>query len=349
MTTLERPIIGITMGDAAGIGPEIILKALAQGEVYALCRPLVIGDAGVLGQAMGFVEQARVRLRAIRQPQDAAFQHGAVDVLDLANLELNQLRMGQVCPAAGKAAVEYIVRAVELAQAGHIQAIVTAPINKEAVQRAGYEDMGHLELMARLTGAGEVATMLAAGPLRVVHLTTHHSLRRACELVTRERVLARLQLAHRAFQSWGYERPRIGVAALNPHAGEGGLLGREEIEEIGTAVVQAQAQGIDAVGPFPADSIFHRALKGEFDAVLAMYHDQGHIPVKVHAFEDSVSIALGLPILRTSVDHGTAFDIAGQGIASPRSLLAAIKTAVELWHRQQAARLRSNIGPPALF
>ncbi len=190
--------------------------------------------------------------------------------------------------------------------------------------------MGHLELLARLTGATEYATMLVTGPLRVVHLTTHHPLKDACDLVTRDRILSRLKLTHDSFQKWGIEHPCIAVAALNPHAGEGGLLGREEIEEIRPAIEEAQNLAIDALGPFPADSVFNRALGGEFDAVLAMYHDQGHIPIKVHGFEKSVSVALGLPLVRTSVDHGTAFDIAGKGIANPQSLEEAIKMAVSL-------------------
>ncbi|MBI2857961.1 MAG: 4-hydroxythreonine-4-phosphate dehydrogenase PdxA, partial [Chloroflexi bacterium] len=190
--------------------------------------------------------------------------------------------------------------------------------------------LGHLEFLARLTGAREYATMLVSEPLRVVHLTTHHSLKDACELVTRERILARLKLTHDSFGQWGMEHARIAVAALNPHAGEGGLLGSEEITEIAPAIKEAQGLGIDARGPIPADSVFNRALNGEFDVVLAMYHDQGHIPVKVHGFEESVSVALGLPFIRTSVDHGTAFDIAGKGIASCRSMEEAIKVAVRL-------------------
>jgi 4-hydroxythreonine-4-phosphate dehydrogenase len=213
---------------------------------------------------------------------------------------------------------------------GEVEALVTAPINKEATKQAGYGDVGHLEFLARLTGATEYATMLVTGKLRVVHLTTHHSLRDACSLVTKERVLARLKLTHDSFRKWGFEHPCIGVAALNPHGGEGGLFGTEEIEQIIPAVKEAQGLGIDARGPFPADSIFTRAIGGEFDVVLAMYHDQGHIPIKVHGFERSVSVALGLPFIRTSVDHGTAFDIAGKGIADSRSLEEAIKTAVGL-------------------
>jgi 4-hydroxythreonine-4-phosphate dehydrogenase len=226
--------------------------------------------------------------------------------------------------------MEYITEAARLTLEGKVKALVTTPINKEATKQAGYEDVGHLEFLARLTGATEYATMLVTGPLRVVHLTTHHSLRRACDFVTRERILARLKLTHNSFRKWGIEHPRIAVAALNPHAGEGGLFGTEEVEEITPAIKDAQDLAIDAIGPFPADSVFNRAIGGEFDVVLALYHDQGHIPIKVYGFERSVSVALGLPLVRTSVDHGTAFDIAGKGIANPQSLEEAIKVAIGL-------------------
>jgi len=231
--------------------------------------------------------------------------------------------------------MEYIAKAAELTLDGKAKALVTAPISKEATKLAGYQDMGHLEYLAHITGAPEYATMLVTGPLSVVHLTTHYSLKDACKLVTKERILAKLKLTHDSFLKWGGKQPRIAVAGLNPHAGEGGLLGREEIEEIEPAVKEAQRLGIDARGPFPADSVFNRAINGEFDAVLALYHDQGHIPIKVHGFDKSVSIALGLPFIRTSVDHGTAFDIAGKGVANPESLTEAIKTAVKLIERSR--------------
>jgi len=217
-----------------------------------------------------------------------------------------------------------------MALAREVRAIVTAPINKEATIQASYGDVGHLEFLARLTHATEYATMLVTGPLRVVHLTTHYSLKEACSLVTGERIVAKLRLIQDTFRQWGIALPRIGVAALNPHAGEGGLFGLEEIEQIMPAIKEARESGINARGPLPADSVFTRAIGGEFDVVLAMYHDQGHIPIKVYDFEKSVSIALGLPFIRTSVDHGTAFDIAGKGTANCRSMEEAIKKAVNL-------------------
>jgi 4-hydroxythreonine-4-phosphate dehydrogenase len=329
MTDKERPIIAITMGDAAGIGPEIIVKALQLKQIYSLCCPLVVGEGGIMREAIELV-RSPLKLRSIKTVAGLKGQFGLIDLLDLHNLNRKEVVIGQVCKACGKAAMEYIAKAAELALKGEVKAVVTAPINKEATIKAGYGDVGHLEFLARLTGATEYATMLVTGPLRVVHLTTHYSLKQACALVTRERILAKLKLTHNSFRQWGIERPRIGVAALNPHAGEGGLFGTEEIEQIIPAIKEAQSLGIDARGPFPADSIFTRAINGEFDVVLAMYHDQGHIPIKVYGFERSVSVALGLPLIRTSVDHGTAFDIAGKGIADSQSLVEAIKTAVRL-------------------
>jgi 4-hydroxythreonine-4-phosphate dehydrogenase len=317
------------MGDAAGIGPEVIVKALLSEQVYQLCRPLVVGEGMAVRKAVKLVGRP-VTLHTVEVVTEVEGQSGTIDLLDLHNLNDKEVVTGRVCKACGKAAVEYIMTATRLVQEGQVKALVTAPISKEATRLAGYGEMGHLELLAHAIGATEYATMLLSGRLRVVHLSTHHSLKNACDLVTRERVLARLKLTHQSFKEWGIEHPRIAVAALNPHAGEGGLLGSEEIEEILPAVQEAKGLAISASGPFPADSIFNRALSGEFDVVLAMYHDQGHIPIKVHGFERSVSVALGLPFIRTSVDHGTAFDIAGKGIANPLSLEEAIKLAVRL-------------------
>ena len=329
MTIEERPIIAVTMGDAAGIGPEIIVKALALEKIYGMCRPLVVGEGSIMQAAIKLVNKP-LKLHPVRTVAEVEGQSGTVDILDLHNINRAEVIPGQISQACGRAAMEYISKAVRLALEGEVKALVTAPINKEATRRANYGEVGHLEFIAKLTGATEYATMLVSGPLRVVHLTTHHSLRHACDLVTKERILAKLKLTHDSFRGWGIKQPRIAVAALNPHAGEGGLLGSEEIEEIEPAIREAQVSGIDARGPFPADSVFYRALNGEFDVVLAMYHDQGHIPIKVYGFEKSVSVALGLPLVRTSVDHGTAFDIAGKGIANHESLVEAIIMAVRL-------------------
>ncbi|MBI2918652.1 MAG: 4-hydroxythreonine-4-phosphate dehydrogenase PdxA [Chloroflexi bacterium] len=325
----HRPVIAITMGDAAGIGPEIIVKALLSQHIFDICRPLIVGESATIQEATKLADKP-LRLHPVEAADEVEGQLGAIDLLDLKNLDWGDVTVGQVSAVCGKAAVEYLERAAGMALKGEVKAMVTAPLSKEATRKAGHGELGHLEVLARLTGATEYATMLVAGPLRVVHLTTHHSLRQACELVTRERVLAKLRLTHQSFQGWGFGHPRIAVAALNPHAGEGSILGSEETEEIGPAIDAARGLDIDARGPFPADSVFNRAIDGEFDAVLAMYHDQGHIPVKVYDFHRSVSVALGLPLVRTSVDHGTAFDIAGKGIANPQSLEEAIRVAVGL-------------------
>ncbi len=329
MTTKQRPILAITMGDAAGIGPEVTVKALLSRQIYDICRPLVVGE-GITISAMIRLLDSPLKLHPVEKAGEVQGQYGTIDLLDLHNLDQKDVTIGKVCKACGKAAMEYITKAAELALQDEVKAVVTAPINKEATRKAGYGDLGHLEFLARLTHAAEYATMLVSGNLRVVHLTTHHSLRDACELVKNERILAKLRLTDNFLREKGIAHPRIAVAALNPHAGEGGLLGSEEINHIIPALREAQNMGIDARGPFPADSVFTRAIGGEFDTVLAMYHDQGHIPVKVHGFEGSLSVALGLPFVRTSVDHGTAFDIAGKGIANCQSLEEAMRMAVNL-------------------
>lgn len=329
MNNNSRPIIVVTMGDAAGVGPEIVVKALQSQQIYKICLPLVVGDSYTILQTINSLETSQ-SLNHVDEISEIVGRPGTIDILDLHNLEQNDIITGKICLACGKAAMEYIQKAAELVMEKKSAAMVTAPINKEATIEAGYGDVGHLEYLARITGAKEYATMLVSGKLRVVHLTTHYSLKNACKYVKKDRILGRLQLTHDSFRKWGINRPRIGVAALNPHGSDGGLFGSEEMDEILPAVQDAHSQGIDAHGPYPADSIFTRALNGEFDAVLAMYHDQGHIAIKVHGFERSISIAMGLPFIRTSVDHGTAFDIAGKGIADSTSLEEAIKMAVNL-------------------
>lgn len=333
----SRPIIAITMGDAAGVGPEIVLKALALDEMYVLCRPLVVGDVGVLAQARQ-VLGLHVDLHRAADVGGGCFEPGSIDVLDLANIDLARLKVGEVSDMAGKAAVEYVLKAGQMALSGEVQGIATGPLNKEAMRLGGYDYIGHTEILADLAKSPRCTTMLISGSLRVVHVTRHLPLRQVADSITRERVLETIRLTAEGLPAMGVVEPRLGVAALNPHGGEGGLLGREEIEEIAPAVEAAQATGIDARGPYPADSIFFRAIAGEFDAVVAMYHDQGHIPVKTHGFESSVTVTLGLPIVRTSVDHGTAFDIAWQGLASPQSLIEAVKLAAEMARRVGHAR-----------
>jgi 4-hydroxythreonine-4-phosphate dehydrogenase len=325
----KRPIIAITMGDPAGVGPEVTAQALARDEVWDNCRPLVVGDAGVLAQAVALVA-APLALHPIAGVSEARFDPAMPDVLDLRNVETAALQRGRVSALAGRAAVAYVERAVELALAGQVDGIVTGPVHKAALRAAGCPHIGHTELLAALTGAERVTTMLATPGLRVVHVTRHVPLREVAAHITRERVLETIRQTDEGLRGMGIPHPRLAVAALNPHGGDEGLLGREEIEVIGPAVEAAQAEGIDVHGPIPADSVFFRAIRGEFDVVVAMYHDQGHIPVKTHGFERSVAVTLGLPIVRTSVDHGTAFDIAWQGVASEESMVEAIRLAARM-------------------
>ncbi len=330
------PVVAITMGDPCGIGPEVVAKALAQQEIRDLCIPLVVGNVLVMSQALALVHSS-LRTLEVQGVVDVDSSPATVSVLDPHNLNAEDVVPGQVSSGAGKASMEWVEMAAKLCLKGAVQAMATAPVNKEAAAAAGYQEIGHTELLQSMTGSTNVATMLMSGGLRVVHLTTHRSVRRACDAVTRENVLAKIRLTHDYFRQYGFPRPRIGVAALNPHASDGGLLGDEEATAIEPAVVEARAGGIDATGPVPADSLFHQAINGRYDVVVCMYHDQGHIPIKVYGFERSVSVNLGLPLVRTSVDHGTAFDIAGKGIAQAVSMAEAIKL---------AAYLASGIGLP---
>ena len=319
------------MGDAAGIGPEIIAKALSMEDLFRICRSVVIGDADAMKEGLK-VAHLQLDVHPIKHLSEAKFQYGSIDILDLKNIKIEELKMGQPQPMAGKAAVEYVQRAVELALAGEIHAIATAPLNKAAMNMAGYEYAGHTEIIAELTKTKEYSMMLVAGDLRVIHVTTHVSLKKACDLVRRDKVFTSIRLADEAMKGLGIEKPRIAVAGLNPHAGEGGLFGKEEEEEIEPAIKKAKELGIDITGPYPADTVFLRAKNDEFDVVVAMYHDQGHIPVKILGFETGVNVSVGMPIIRTSVDHGTAYRRAGLrlGTADPRSLIEAIKLAAKM-------------------
>jgi 4-hydroxythreonine-4-phosphate dehydrogenase len=326
---MSLPTIAITLGDAAGIGPEIIMKALAVRGVHAFCNPLVIGDAGRLrlaGQRVGSALQVVCREGA----RAATFGHGKVECIDLGLIPAD-LPFGKVSPVAGEAAFRYIERAVRIVEAGDAQAICTAPLSKEALHAAGHRYPGPTELLAALTGTPEVSMMLVAPKLRVIHVTTHIGLLDAIERIDAplvERVIGR---AHQTLSRAGIANPRIGVCGINPHAGENGLFGRgEEASKIEPAVKNARARGWDVRGPLPADTLFFLAARGDYDIVVAMYHDQGHGPIKVLGLESGVNITVGLPMVRTSVDHGTAFDIAGQGVADERSLIEALRQAADL-------------------
>jgi 4-phospho-D-threonate 3-dehydrogenase / 4-phospho-D-erythronate 3-dehydrogenase len=347
------PIIGITLGDIAGIGPEVVAKALRRPEVYEACHPLVIGDACVAElEALGaevvpyadLVGDASLTGSVTDAPQttDArerwwegvVWPAGRPLLLDLHTVDPTQVTVGAVSPEAGRAAVVYVLHAVRLAQLGLIDAVATAPLNKEAMRLAGYDYIGHTEILADVTGASRCTTMLATPGLRVTHVTRHIPFREIAGQITRERILDTIVVTHEGMRDLGYAHPRLAVAGLNPHNGEGGLIGREEIDEIAPAVEAARAMHMDVVGPIPADSVFFQTIRGDYDVVVTMYHDQGHIAVKTHGFEESITITLGLPIVRTSADHGTAFDIAGKGLASEASMLAAILEAAQIAQRR---------------
>lgn len=329
MSLDNRPIVGLTMGDPAGIGPEVVVKAMAEPALYALCRPLAIGDAATFRKTSAALGLG-LTVAVVSEPSDGRYVHGTLDVVQAVTGDLSGIVPGTVQAAAGKAAAECVVKATELAMAGRIAAIATAPLNKDALNQAGYHYPGHTEMLADLTGTADYSLTLIAGQLRVIHVTTHVSMRRALDLVDRQRVLRIIRLADRFCRSLGVAAPRVAVAGFNCHAGENGLFGSEEIEQIRPAVVEARSEGINASGPWPGDTVFYRASRGEFDIVVAMYHDQGHIPVKMLGFEAGVNTTAGLPIIRTSVDHGTAFDIAGQGKANPGSMIEAVKLAARL-------------------
>ena len=338
--TTHAPRIGITMGDPAGVGPEITVKALAVPEVAASCRAVVVGSGDALAAAIELV-RAPLALHRVKAVEDCRHAPGTLECLDLANVDMASLPRGAVSPEAGRAAYAYIETAVGLCQRRAIDGIVTAPINKEALAAAGHQHTGHTEILAKLSGTKDFAMLLMGKELRVIHVTTHVALRRVPELCTRERVGRVIALAQETMNFLGVARPRIAVCGLNPHAGEEGLFGDEEQREIGPATEAARRAGLDVHGPLPADTLFSRARGGEFDIVVAMYHDQGHVPVKTLGFTfdqktgvwtglSGVNVTVGLPFLRVSVDHGTAFDRAWKGIANPESMMEAIDVAVSM-------------------
>jgi 4-hydroxythreonine-4-phosphate dehydrogenase len=326
-----KPIIAITLGDPAGVGPEIVVKALSKPEVYAVCRPLVIGDQSVMAQALTMC-QCTLNLHPIDQPSQGHYQWGTIDLIDLHNVDLPQLRIGQIQAMGGQAAYDYIKTAVNLAMQTKVSAIATAPINKESLRAAHVNQIGHTEILEELSHTQDLLTMFEVKGMRVFFLSRHVSLRQACDLVTQERVLKYIIRCTAALQQLGVTSGILAVAGLNPHSGEHGLFGNEEISQVEPAVQQAQALGYNVVGPVSADSVFHLALQGRYNAVLSLYHDQGHIATKTLDFERTISITNGLPFLRTSVDHGTAFDIAGSGQASEVSMTEAILLAAQYSH-----------------
>ena len=333
--------IGITLGDPAGIGPEISIKAFAKKALYERCQPLLVGDACVVEKYLQAHPELDLKINVVEEPDQGKYVYGTIDLIDLKAVDIDQLAIGEVSAMAGNAAFQYVKKVIELALDKKIDATVTNPLNKEALNLAGHHYAGHTEIYADLTHTDKYTMMLADGNLRVVHVSTHVSLREACDRATKERVLDVIRIADKACKNLGIKNPRVAVAGLNPHCGENGLFGREEIEEINPAVEAAKAEGINAFGSLPADTVFSKANGGMFDVVVAMYHDQGHIPLKLLGFVydqekqswqavQGVNITLGLPIIRTSVDHGTAFDQAGKWSASELSLENAIDYAIRL-------------------
>jgi 4-hydroxythreonine-4-phosphate dehydrogenase len=334
------PLLGITMGDPAGVGPEITAKALAAPEVSARCRPVVIGDRSVMAATLSLL-RSPLTLRAVSAPAECRFERGTLECLDLANVDASTLPRAQVSAGAGRAAYGYIEKAVRLCQAKEIDGMVTAPVNKEALAAAGVQHSGHTEILAKLSGTKDFAMLLMGRELKVIHVTTHVALRRVPDLCTEDRVLRVIRLAQQTMNGLGVARPRIAVCGVNPHAGEDGLFGDEEKTQIIPAMDAARREGLDVYGPLPADTLFSRARGGEFDIVVAMYHDQGHVPVKTLGFTydetrgqwtglSGVNVTVGLPFLRVSVDHGTAFDRSWKGIANPESMIEAIDVAVRM-------------------
>ncbi|MCR5788541.1 MAG: 4-hydroxythreonine-4-phosphate dehydrogenase PdxA [Lachnospiraceae bacterium] len=329
------------MGDPASIGPEITVKALAEKETYEICRPLVVGDACMLDKALKIFGLSESGLNIVTSPKEAKYQHGIIDIIDMGLVDRDTLAVGRVSREAGEAAFRYVEKVIQLAMAKEVDGTVTNAINKEAINLAGHHYAGHTEIYAEYTSTENYTMMLAHEGLRVVHVSTHVSLRDACDLVKKDRVLQVIRIAWQACRDLGIASPRIGVSGLNPHSGENGLFGTEEIEEIIPAIKEAMSEGINVTGPVPPDTVFSGARGGLYDIVVAMYHDQGHIPLKLVGFVydqkaggwksvEGVNITLGLPIIRVSVDHGTAFDQTGLGTADPSSLKNAISYAARL-------------------
>ena len=336
---MNKAIIAITMGDPAGIGAEIIVKALNEKEIYNKARPVVIGSSSFITDAVNLIP-SNLKINSIQSLEEIKGEYGVIDVLDLDNIKLNDIQYGLVDKMAGKAAVEYIFKAIELAKNNKVDAVVTGPINKESINAAGFKYSGHTEIFAEKTDTEDYAMMLADDEMKVIHVSTHVSLRKACDLVKKERILTVIKLADQALKSLGIKKPKIVVAGLNPHCGEQGLFGNEEEKEIAPAVKEALKAGINAEGPISPDTVFSKVRGGQYDIAVVMYHDQGHIPMKVVGFKynqklekwesvSGVNITVGLPVIRTSVDHGTAFEISGEGKANQESMIEAIEMAIQ--------------------
>jgi 4-hydroxythreonine-4-phosphate dehydrogenase len=335
---MKRPIIAISVGDPSGVGPEVVVKSLEKREIYDRCKPLVICDEAVLKAAINICSSS-LNSNRVNDPAEGKYSAGTVDVLHIENVNINDLVYGKVGAETGKASFEYVIKAIDLARKRKVHATVTGPINKEAIQLAGCNYAGHTEIFAHYTKTTKYAMMLAEGAFRVIHVNTHKSMKDSINSITDKRVLTVIKLAYRALVNMGIENPRIAVNGLNPHAGENGLFGDEELKHIIPAIKKAKKLGINVDGPHASDTIFPKMRGGQYDCVVCMYHDQGHIPTKLLGFTynhesqsweglSGVNITIGLPIIRISVDHGTAFDKAGTGVANPQSMVQAIDYAI---------------------
>ena len=323
-----KPLVAIPLGDPAGIGPEIVAKALARKETFEVARCVVVGDKKVMEQAIEIVK-VPMKVHVIEEPEQGIYEEDVINVIDLDNVDMAQLKIGEISGMCGKAAYEFIEKSIELANDGKVHAVATTPINKEALRAGGINFIGHTEIFGALTNTKDPLTMFEVRGMRVFFLTRHVSLRQACDMVTEERIIDYVKRCTEALKRLGVSEGTMAIAGLNPHSGEHGLFGDEEMKAIYPAVKKLQAEGYDVVGPIGADSVFHLALQGKFNSVLSLYHDQGHIATKTLDFERTIAITGGMPILRTSVDHGTAMDIAGTGIASDVSMVEAIRLAAK--------------------
>ncbi len=325
-TNTDKPLIAVPMGDPAGVGPEIVAKAVADPALQDLARVIVVGDRGIMDQAIT-ITGADLTIRSVDDPAQGSYEQGILNLVDLANIDLNNFQFGKVSAMCGQAAYDYIAKSIDLAMTGKVDAVSTTPINKEALKAAKIPYIGHTEIFGALTGTEDPLTMFEVHGMRVFFLTRHVSLRQACDLVTKERIIDYVKRCKEVLETLGVKDGTMAIAGLNPHSGEHGLFGNEEVKEVFPAVEELQQQGYNVVGPIGADSVFHLALQGRYNSVLSLYHDQGHIATKTLDFERTIAITGGMPILRTSVDHGTAFDIAGKNLASPVSMVEAIRLA----------------------
>jgi 4-hydroxythreonine-4-phosphate dehydrogenase len=325
----DKPLLAVTIGDPSGIGPEVVVKALQHRSMYAIMRPVLVGTVGVVQKALDAIKSSDTVI-GVDNAADAKCEPGTIEVISPADWEGTEFPVGKHDARSGTASHLWVEEAAKMCIDGDVDGMVTAPVNKESWFMGGSKDTGHMEVFRRLSGSRYVATMLVSGQMRCMHLSTHMSLGEAVKYVTTENIMTATRLTHKMFKEWGFDNPRIAIAGLNPHASDNGLIGSEEADEITPAVAQAIAEGIDASGPHPPDTVFNNASAGKYDVVVVMYHDQGHIPIKVYGVEESVTVNLGLPFLRTSVDHGTAFDIAGTGIASEISMIEALKLGASL-------------------